>query len=293
MSNTIEQALQQPLFLNIQALGDELLNGESLDLDCALALGLRCSNLSQAFALAYRCALQTLVPTLDKSSWAAMCVTEAQGNHPKQLQAYLDETQKVFGHKSFVTMAGLAKQLIVIVKQGEQDGRPCLKAVNISTADPHVEVSVMPAMKMLQEVSHGQVHFNGAAGALLQGDGHELYSKPFRTLEDAHILVACSAMLLGQALRHQMKSGVVQKALSVMAVVKDLMQQEEPWQHLQLAEGFSLFSLLCELFDQELLFCTPEFAQQWQADKALFSIAAKARAARTEKAVQALKSIKV
>ncbi len=293
MSNIIEQALQQTPFSSIQELGGELLSGQSLDLNCAFALGLRCSNLSQAFALAYRCALQTLVPTLDKSSWAAMCVTEAQGNHPKQLQAYLDETQKVFGHKSFVTMAGLAKQLIVIVKQGEQDGRPCLKAMKISTDDPHVDVSVMPAMKMLQEVPHGQVHFNGAAGELLHGDGHELYSKPFRTLEDAHILVACSAMLLGQALRNQLDSAVVQKALSVVAVVKDLMPQDYPWQHLQLAEGFSLFSQLCELFDQELSSCSPAFSQQWQADKALFSIAGKARAARTEKAVRALKSIKV
>ncbi|NVK37044.1 MAG: hypothetical protein HWE18_03885 [Gammaproteobacteria bacterium] len=289
---TIEDALQEPLFSNIEELGVHLLrNNQALDLNTAVELGLRCANLSQAFALAYRCALQTLLPSLDKTHWAAMCVTESQGNHPKQLQTYLDDNQQVFGHKSFVTMAGLAEQLILIVKQGDNPERPELKAMKVLTQQANVKVTKMPAMKMLQDVPHGTIELSGAVGEILEGDGHADFSKPFRTLEDAHVLVACSAMIMRQAKEAALPSDIMQKALGVIAIVKGMSAMTYPWQHLQLAEAFELFEALCNKFEEVLSACSQEFSQQWLLDKALFKIAGKARLARAEKAKQAIAEI--
>jgi alkylation response protein AidB-like acyl-CoA dehydrogenase len=280
--------LTRPCFESFEDFSVTLLNQDKQDsLQAVAEVGLRCSNLSQAFALAYRCALQALLPQLKQNQWAAMCVTESLGNHPKHIQTVINKDGSVSGEKSFVTMAGLAQQLLVIAKQGERDGRPVLKAVLVDADQAQVSVTQMPAMSMLKDIPHGAVSLKEAKGQVLAGDGHEDYSKVFRVLEDAHILMAASCLVLNQAYRFGLVE-VMQTALGLVSFVSGLKLVSSPWVHLQLAQGFNQFLELCADFEKQMAICGDEFEQTWHKDKKLFSIASGARQARTEKAIQAV-----
>lgn len=282
----LETQLKRPCFENFDDFSAAVLRLDKQDsLRAVTEVGLRCSNLSQAFALAYRCALQALLPQLDERQWAAMCVTERQGNHPKDIQTQVNADGYVSGEKSFVTMAGLAQQLLVIAKQGEQDGRPVLKAVLVDGHQEQVAVTQMPAMGMLKDIPHGALSLKEAKGQALPGDGHEDYSKVFRMLEDAHILLAASCVILNQAYRFEL-TDTLQKALGLVSLVRGLNLVASPWVHLQLAEGFNQFLVLCEDFEHHMSVCGEDFEQAWHKDKKLFSIASGARKGRTEKAIQ-------
>lgn len=283
-----EQQLSLPCFESFDVFSEAVLSHDkSHSMQAAFTLGLRCANLSQAFALAYRCALQALLPQLKQDQWAAMCVTESQGNHPKHIQTQVNKDGCVSGEKSFVTMAGLAQQLLVIAKtQGEHktDARPMLKAVLVNYAQAGVSVTKMPAMSMLSDIPHGILMLENATGEVLEGDGYSDYSKVFRVLEDAHILMAASSFILNQAYRCG-QADVVAKALAIIGLMGGISLVSTPWVYLQLAQAFDQFLELCEMLEKKIANFGEGFSQAWLADKKLFSIASGARKARTEKAL--------
>ena len=284
----LQEQLKQACFEDFDAFSNAVLQHDKQDsLQTVLACGLRCSNLSQAFALAYRCALQALVPALKQDQWASMCVTEREGNHPKQIKTQLNKQGCVSGEKSFVTMAGLSEQLLVICKQGEQGGQPILKAVLVNADQPGVTVTLMPAMNMLSEIPHGVLSLDDAQGEVLNGDGHSDYSRVFRVLEDTHILLAASCLILNQAYRFNL-SGVMQRALGLVSFLLSLKLQPSNWLSVQLAAGFDQFLELCEMFEPFLGQCGAEFEARWYKDKKIFSLASGARQARTDKALAEL-----
>jgi hypothetical protein len=280
--------LEQACFADFQTFSDAVLTLDKNDsLQAVVECGLRCANLSQAFALAYRCALQALVPQLKQDQWASMCVTESQGNHPKHIQTMINEDGTVSGEKSFVTMAGLSQQLLVIAKAGEKANRPILKAVLVAADQASVNIKQMPALGMLSDIPHGVLSLERAAGEVLTGDGHEGYSKVFRVLEDTHILLAASCLILNQAYRFELPQ-VMQKALGIVSFISALELKPSDWLSLQLASGFDQFAQLCELFESQLALCGEDFAQAWHRDKKIFSLASGARKARTERALAGL-----
>jgi alkylation response protein AidB-like acyl-CoA dehydrogenase len=293
MDTKLEAQLALPCFENFDAFSKAVLSQDkSNSMDAALNIGLRCSNLSQAFAVAYRCALQALVPQLNQTQWAAMCVTEQQGNHPRHIQTHLHADGTISGEKSFVSMAGLARQLLVITKVAdaqEHDGRPELKVVLVDTDQAHVRVDKMPSMKMLADIPHGRLSLEHATCEILPGDGYAQYSKVFRVLEDAHILMAASAFILNTAYRVGQVE-VVAKALSIIGLLKGMDLKSGPWAHIQLAQAFEQFLTLSQLFEESLAVYDETLAQAWLADKKLFAIASGARQARTDKAMNWLKT---
>lgn len=282
----LNSQLKAPAFESFDDFSQSLFIQDKQDSMAAVVFcGLRCTNLSQAFALAYRCALQALLPQLQQNQWAAMCVTEAQGNHPRHIHTQLDSGGRVSGEKRFITMAGLAKQLIVIAKQGDSNNRPILKAVLIKENKPQVEVTQMPTMGMLKDIPHGVLTLNQAQGEVLEGDGYEDYSKHFRLLEDAHMLMATSCLILNQAYRHDL-TAVMQQALNLVTFMQAVDLTPSPWVHLQLASGFEQLLTLTNAFELEMPVCGEAFTQAWNQDKKLFSIASGARESRTKKAMQ-------
>ena len=293
MDSRFETHLALPCFKHFDEFSDAVLSQDkSHSMDVALNIGLRCANLSQGFAVAYRCALQALVPQLNQTQWVAMCVTEQQGNHPRHIQTQLYSDGTVSGEKSFVSMAGLAQQLLVIAKDtGIQthDARPVLKAVLVDTNQTQVKIDKMPAMKMLADIPHGRLNLEHASCEVLDGDGYAQYSKVFRVLEDAHILMAASAFILNTAYRAG-QVDVVAKALSIIGLLKGMDLNAGPWVHIQLAQAFEQFLTLNNVFEEGLSVYNETLAQAWLADKKLFAIASGARQARTEKAMSWLKA---
>lgn len=284
----IESQLKKPLFENYDVFAQTVLSGEyELNQMGAVALGLRCNNMSQAFSLAYRCALQSLLPQLATNKWAAMCVTETSGNHPKHIESQLGD-RGVNGQKSFVTMATLAQQLLVIVKQGEENDRPKLKAVLIDSDQAGVELVQFPPLGMLKEVPHGKVTFKNANADVLSGDGYSKYSKPFRTLEDTFAALVASSFILSMAKRFNLNYVVIQKALGVISQLVSLPLLPNSWLHLQVDESLKAFTNLIELFEAHFSFLPDAIKEEWLADKKIFSIAHSARENRLNKVIESL-----
>ncbi len=292
MYHLIDESIQQARFNDFLEFADAALKQDKTNsLEAVLKIALRATSIGQVFAVAYRSALQVLVPSLNNTQWAALCVTEPQGNHPKQLKTRVDSQGLLTGHKSFVTMAQQASQLIVIAKATDdeqiplsQNGRPVLKAVLLQQPAKGVLIKEMPEMNLVPDIRHGQIELDHAQGIILPGDGHDNYSKYFRYLEDIHVLMAFVSLILSTSIRHQLKPEINEKCLLLIASVLSQELKDAPWQHLFLAGAFDEFEKIVDSFEESFNRLPQEFVACWQRDKKLFTIAAKARLARTEKA---------
>jgi len=285
MYRIIDAQLKQPQFASFTEFAQAVLSQDKKNsLQAVLSVSLKANSIGQAFAVGYRCALQALLPELNSSQWVAMCVTEPQGNHPKQIQTQVTPDGLVSGQKSFVTMAELSQQLIVIAKSGETGERPILKAVLLQQPSQGVSLQVMEAMNLVPDIGHGQIALENAQGVILPGDGHNDYSKRFRYLEDIHVLMAFVSLIFSMSVRHQLQAFISEKCL---LLISSLLAQElldEPWQHLHIAAAFESFEKIVGDFEASFDSVSESFKSDWLRDKKLFSIANKAKLARTEKA---------
>ena len=288
MYNLIDENVKQPLYKSFEQLEQAVFDADkSNSLSTTLELALTSNNISQAFIIGYRCALQSLIPELKQRQWAAMCVSEKTGNHPKSLTSTVDDNGLINGHKSFITMADQAKQLVVIAKAGQVDDTPVLKAVLLELPCEGVSIQAMPPLPMVPDISHGQITFKNCQGTLLTGDGYSDYSKRFRTLEDAHVFMAFTAMILRKCVDLKLDPELVQECLLLINSLHSLKgfdKNQEPWLHLTLAACFKHFENMCKQFEEALKKSGDDFYALWMRDKKLFTIAAKARVSRNKKA---------
>ncbi|MEY8262559.1 MAG: hypothetical protein RPR98_00005 [Bermanella sp.] len=286
MYRIIDAQLKQPLFSHFDEFATAALwQDKTNSLHGVLAVSLRANSIGQAFAVAYRCALQALLPELDAQQWAAMCVTEPQGNHPKHIQSQVTPAGLVSGHKSFVTMAELSRQLIVIAKSGEtQGGRPVLKAVLLQQPAEGISLQVMDALKLLPDVGHGKITLENAQGTILPGDGHNDYSKRFRHLEDVHILMAFVTLMFSLSVRYKLSPLISEKCLLLMSSLLGQELAGHSWQHLQLTAAFAAFAEIVAQFEGSFDSLPEPFKRDWLRDQKIFSVANKARLARSDKA---------
>jgi len=285
MYRIIDAQLKQPRFANFTEFAQAVLSQDKKNsLQAVLSVSLKVSSIGQAFAVGYRCALQALLPELNASQWVAMCVTEPQGNHPKQIQTQVTPDGLVSGQKSFVTMAELSQQLIVIAKSGEMGERPILKAVLLQQPSQGVSLQVMKAMNLVPDIGHGQIALENAQGVILPGDGHNDYSKRFRYLEDIHVLMAFVSLIFNMSVRYQLPAFISEKCLLLMSSLLTQELLDEPWQHLHIAAAFDSFEKIVGDFEASFDSVPESFKSDWLRDKKLFSIANKAKLARTEKA---------
>ena len=290
MYDIIESQIRKKEFTDFDQFSDTCLQkNKANSLSATLDLGLRATSIGQSFAIGYRCALQTLWPKLKQDEWAALCVSEALGNHPRQIKTTVNEQGLLLGHKSFVSMAEQAKQLIVIAKIGEEEGLPQLKAVLISQGLDEIETKVMPNIGMLPDISHGSIELNNAKGVILPGDGHTDFSRKFRYLEDIHLLMAFTSLILSKSIRCQLKPEITEKCLMLISAMLSQKLQASYFQHLHLSALFNEFENIVESFEAGIQSQQGEFYKEWKRDKKIFSIASKARIARTEKARVELK----
>ncbi len=290
MYDTIENQIKKKEYTDFNQFSDACLQqNKTNSLLAALELGLRSTSIGQSFAIGYRCALQTLWPKLRQDEWAALCVSEAKGNHPRQIKTTVNEQGLLFGHKSFVSMAEQAKQLIVIAKIGEKEGLPQLKAVLVSQDLDEVVTQPMPSMGMLPDISHGSIELNNAKGIVLPGDGHVDFSRQFRYLEDIHLLMAFTSLILSKSIRHQLKPEITEKCLMLVSAILSQKLQGGYFQYLHLSALFNEFEKIAEDFEVGIESQIGSFYDSWKRDKKIFSIASKARIARTEKARAKLK----
>ncbi len=264
--------------------------------DAAVAGGFGADRIGYAFAAGYVSALEHMVPSLAGVP-AGLCVTEAKGNRPNDMETTLSREGDAFrlsGEKTFVTFGAQAEELLVIARQGELSGRANLVAVRIPSHRVGVSLVERDPTPFAPEIPHAKALFASvrvAADEVLEGDAYVNLVKPFRTVEDIHVHAAILALLLRFGRQAAWAHGVLERLLSTLVALRaiSVLPALSPATHLALA---GVLDTTGRFLDAEL----PALAQDLPVpdrdrlfrDAALFGIAAQARAKRRVTAWAAL-----
>ncbi|MFC9893237.1 acyl-CoA dehydrogenase family protein [Nocardia sp. NPDC127579] len=251
--------------------------------DRAVAGGFAADRLGFAFLSGYQEALRHLLPELAGVDMLAVSATEEGGAHPAAIRTVLaprGEGWVVCGTKTFTTMGERAQRLVVIAATGDVvDGRPCLRAALVEADQPGVRVTNRPPLSMAPEIPHATVIFEDAAATLLPGDGYTDFLKPFRTVEDVHVLAATLGWLVRVGRLAAWPREVSQRLLAAVAMVRglDLSRPGSPGTHIALGGVFAeldrLLANSAVLWEQ----VQPETRERWERDRALLAVAGRVR----------------
>ena len=176
----------------------------------ALAIegGFAADRLAWAFAAGYQAALRTLLPDTAPRELLALCLTEADGNRPRDLRCMAtplpDGRWQLQGEKSWATFGTAATTLLVIAVQGGSSAadHPHLRALRVPADAPGMRIDGLAGTDLVPELPHARLILSDVrlpAAAVLPGDGFNDYGKPFRTLEDLYVGAAVLAYLLREA----------------------------------------------------------------------------------------------
>ena len=263
----------------------------------AIQVASRVDRLGFAFAVGYPAALEHMIGPIELP--CALCVTEAGGNSPRAIATTLEPTDhgyRLRGAKSFVTLGTLAKTLFIACRTGERpDGRPELALVRVPADRDGVVLHELPATPFAPEVPHARVELQDVEVTPIErlpGDGYLDYVKPFRTIEDIHVLGAALGYLAGLALRVRGPADLIAE-LGAALVALDAIRTEpalDPRVHValhgvllqvkRLLESSALARLLESVPDDE--------RARWSRDWKLLEVASKAREARFARACSEL-----
>lgn len=241
-----------------------------------------------AFLAGYQAALRALWPAAPLSL-GALCVTEKKSVRPADLQTRL-EGLVLHGQKDFATAADRAAWWLVAARDEDEGEAPRLAMAVVQAGAPGATLEPLPALPLLPDIPHARLLLDGAHCERLPGDGWETYSKPFRTLEDTHVLAALCAWLYGLANELHWPAELTLRLVGVLAGCAEVSRQPagQAETHLLLAGVFSQFEGLSAALDAAFAMSDPALAAVWQRDRGVLAIAGVARAKRLEKARAAL-----
>lgn len=147
--------------------------------------GHRAASVGWAFSFGYQAALRALLPEQTTGRMAALCATEAAGNHPRSIETTLHDGV-LTGDKTFVSLGPWANLLVVVATQGQDErGRNRLVACIVEPGSPGVTVDALAPLPVVPDVPHGRLALRGARPReVLAGDGYAAVLKrsaPWRT----------------------------------------------------------------------------------------------------------------
>lgn len=258
-------------------------------LERAAAGGFVADRLAWVLAAGYGEALRALLPNLPAGEPSALCVTEAGGNHPRAMETRLQQTGerwKITGAKTFVTGAELARWLLVAATTGQgKDGRPRLRLVRLPADIEGLTIDPMPPLPFVPEIPHGTLTLDRVvieAQWLLPGDGYARYIKPFRTLEDLHLMAAALGYLYRTAATASWPISRRSELLAFLAGLLSLDAHDPSAPGLHIVLGGFWMQITSWLESVEPLWqnAPAEWRRNWQRDRPLLNVAEKARSAR-------------
>lgn len=264
--------------------------------DRALAGGLAADRPAWAFAAGYQAAIQRLMPAMDDTRLAAICITEKSGSHPARIQCRLTPDRGVGsrwcldGTKEFVSGADGAEILLVAASTGTTtNGRNALRMVAVPADSDGVTITARPSLGIVPEMPHGKVRFEAVSlpdEALWPGDGYRGAIKPFRTIEDLHVTGAFLAWIFAAGRRSGWPAGVLETMLSLMVTVRGLALAPPLEPHVHLALGGLLGQVrdLLEKIDPLWTGVDARVREWWRRDRTILDIAATARQRRLDRA---------
>ncbi len=269
-------------------------------IDRAIAGGFAADRLGWAFAAGYHEALQSLDPSLPPGEPAALAATEEGGGHPRAMATTLRPMGQgewsLSGTKRFVTLGRRARSLLVVASVGaDASGRNSLRLVKLPADAPGITLEALPPTPFAPEIEHSAAVFSdvrvGAAG-MLPGDGYDRYLKPFRTLEDLHVVGAALGHLLAAARRHAWPEALREELLSTLVALRSL-ASESPSSaatHVALAGVFRAVARATTEVDERYAAQGDDEASRWVRDRGLLRVAERVREQRRVAAWRALSS---
>lgn len=273
--------------------------GGRRSIEVAILGGAAADRVAWAFGSAFQAALRVLVPGLEEDRLAALCITEKQGNLPRDLQTTLRREGAdlvLDGAKHWATLGPDGALFLVAARDVEAstDARPALRLVRVPVGTPGLHVDTMPPTTFVPEIPHARLRFENLrlpASAEIAGDAYALHVKPFRTLEDLHVHAAVLAYLVREARRLSWPREWIARAISTLLAFDAIsgMDPATSTTHVALAGALADGDRLAQEADVHWQASADrEAADRWQRDRALMGIASKARTARTQRAWERL-----
>jgi hypothetical protein len=229
-----------------------------------------------------------VVPSVDAR--LSLAATEAGGAHPRAIMTKLvDEggTLLVRGEKTFATLASSAEELLVVASRGEgADGKNRLVLVRVRADAPGVTIEDRAPTPFAPEIPHARVKLVDVVvgkGDVLPGDGYDVYLKPFRTIEDTHVLAATLGNVVRTARANGFDGAVAERAVALALALRGLAARNpsDAVTHVCLSGIFSATRSLLLEHDGEWTKAAPATRDRWRRDQALLMVAESARQQRT------------
>ena len=272
-------------------------------LDRAIAGGFAADRMGWAFASGYQAALQALFPALPEDRICALCVTEAEGNHPRAIKSTLRREGsakgggwRLDGAKRWTTLGPEGGLFLVAARDAEVSGeRIALRIARVPSHAPGVTIEPTADARFVPEVPHARLRFENVAvaeDALLPGDGYEDYVKRFRTVEDIHVHAAVLAYLVREARRLAWPHAWIERAAATLHALRALAAEDPSLAatHIALAGALANGAALVAAADASWQSVGGaehgEAAARWKRDRELLRVAGKAREQRGARAWQ-------
>lgn len=196
--------------------------------DLAVVSGFAADRAGWAFAGGYQASLRALVPELPTDRLLAFCVTEENGNRPKDvLTRCVPDGQGGFrldGTKRWA-MIGPGEGLLLVAANAGDGARPEIRIACVPTRAAGLRIDAMPPTRFVPEVTHARLVLDDVRlepDALLPGDGHDRYVKPMRTLEDTLVTAALLAYLVREARQRAWPHAWITGALGALAALAEV-----------------------------------------------------------------------
>ncbi len=237
-----------------------------------------------AFLVGYQAALRRLWPEAP-NGLGALCATENRKLRPADMQTRL-LGQRVSGQKDFVTGGAAASWLLVPARDEAPGESPRLSLCVVGCGEQGVFIEAGPSLPLVPDIPHGRLHLESATCRRLAGDGWDDYVKPFRTLEDLHVLTALVSWLYGVGLEEGWPQRLQLQLAGILAGAAEVsrLSPVDAATHLLLASLSLQFNTLSEDIDVALANGSARWMQLWQRDRGVLQLARAAQAKRLTQA---------
>lgn len=245
-----------------------------------------------AFAGGYQCAGARIDPTAaQRGDLAALCVTEEGGGHPRAMRTTLARSAEGWtldGRKTFVTLGAEADTLLVVATTGlDAAGRNQLRIARVPSAQRGVTLRPLAPLPFAPEIGHASASFEAVAldeAALLDGDGYERVVKPFRTIEDVHVMAAILGWALAVARRSKWAPTWSEEAVALLTTLRAINAAPPLAAETHLVLAGTLTAVKRHLDAADWALSEPATREGWQRDRALLEVASMVREKRRETA---------
>jgi acyl-CoA dehydrogenase len=262
----------------------------------AALAGLVADGMGWAFAAGYEAALARLDPQgMQGGVLGALCATEEGGGHPRAIRSALtprDDGFALSGTKTWVTLGDEADLLLVVASVGaDREGRNRLRVARVPTPRKGVAIHRQPPLAFVPEIAHAKATFDDVAieaREILPGDGYGDALKPFRTIEDIHVMASVLGWAIGVGRASDWPRSWIDEALALVVVLHAASDRPQlaPETHVVLAGAQSLAR---RLLGGAPWAQTSELTRsRWERDGRLLEVAGAVRGAREKAAWQAL-----